>query len=64
MNTVLVIDDNAGVTAALALLFSLHDIHTLCAASPAEGLALLDQPRGGPGDPGHELPARHHLGRH
>ncbi|MBT9488391.1 MAG: sigma-54-dependent Fis family transcriptional regulator [Rubrivivax sp.] len=42
MNTVLVIDDNAGVTAALALLFSLHDIHTLSAASPADGLALLD----------------------
>ena len=43
MNTVLVIDDNAGVTAALALLFSLHDIHTLSAASPDEGLAVLDR---------------------
>jgi DNA-binding NtrC family response regulator len=41
MHTVLVIDDHAGVTAALELLFSLHDIRTVVAASPAEGLALL-----------------------
>ncbi len=41
MPTVLLIDDNAGVTDALALLLSLHDLDTLCAASPAAGLALL-----------------------
>ena len=43
MGTVLVIDDHAGVAEALALLFSLHDIRTLRAAGPAEGLALLDR---------------------
>ncbi|MBL0028272.1 MAG: sigma-54-dependent Fis family transcriptional regulator [Rhodanobacteraceae bacterium] len=41
MPTVLLIDDNAGVTDALALLLSLHDLDTLCAASPEAGLALL-----------------------
>lgn len=41
MNTVLVIDDNAGVAQALDLLFSLHEIRTLAAVSPEEGLALL-----------------------
>ncbi|MGH8259633.1 MAG: sigma-54-dependent transcriptional regulator [Steroidobacteraceae bacterium] len=41
MRTVLVIDDNPAVGAALALLFGLHDIRTLTASSPEEGLALL-----------------------
>jgi DNA-binding NtrC family response regulator len=41
MPTVLLIDDNAGVIDALALLLSLHDIDTLRAASPEEGLAAL-----------------------
>ena len=41
MPTVLLIDDNAGVTDALALLLSLHDIDTRRAASPEAGLALL-----------------------
>jgi DNA-binding NtrC family response regulator len=41
MPTVLLIDDNAGVIDALALLLSLHDIDTLRAASPEEGLAVL-----------------------
>src|SRR6476660_9177209 len=41
MRTVLVIDDNPSVGQALDLLFSLHDIHTLRAATPDEGLAVL-----------------------
>jgi DNA-binding NtrC family response regulator len=41
MRTVLVIDDNPPVAQALALLFGLHDIRTLAAATPEEGLALL-----------------------
>ena len=41
MRTVLVIDDNPAVGTALALLFGLHDIRSLTAATPAEGLALL-----------------------
>ncbi|MBJ7310195.1 sigma-54-dependent transcriptional regulator [Rugamonas sp. CCM 8940] len=41
MPTVLIIDDNAAVAIALEVLFSLHDIEALRAASPAEGLALL-----------------------
>ncbi len=41
MPTVLLIDDNAGVVDALALLLSLHDIDTRSAASPEAGLALL-----------------------
>lgn len=41
MRTVLVIDDNPAVGAALTLLFSLHEIETLAAATPAEGLAML-----------------------
>jgi DNA-binding NtrC family response regulator len=41
MPTVLIIDDNAAVAIALDVLFSLHDIDALRAASPAEGLALL-----------------------
>lgn len=41
MPTVLIIDDNAAVAIALEVLFSLHDIAALRAASPEEGLALL-----------------------
>ncbi|MFY2762866.1 sigma-54-dependent transcriptional regulator [Arenimonas sp. MALMAid1274] len=39
--TLLVIDDNPAVATALEVLFSLHELRTLCAASPEEGLALL-----------------------
>ncbi|MBY4599610.1 sigma-54 dependent transcriptional regulator [bacterium BD-1] len=39
--TLLVIDDNPSVAAALEVLFSLHDYRTVCASSPEEGLALL-----------------------
>lgn len=41
MPTVLIIDDNAAVSIALEVLFSLHEIDSLRAASPDEGLALL-----------------------
>ncbi|HTW73966.1 MAG TPA: sigma-54 dependent transcriptional regulator [Steroidobacteraceae bacterium] len=41
MRTVLVIDDNPAVKTALELLFGLHEIRTLAAVAPAEGLALL-----------------------
>src|SRR5471032_1167590 len=41
MPTVLIIDDNAAVAIALDVLFSLHEIDSLRAASPEEGLALL-----------------------
>ena len=41
MPTVLIIDDNAAVGVALEVLFSLHDIAALHAASPEEGLAVL-----------------------
>ena len=41
MRTILVIDDNPGVADALRLLFALHDIRTLAAADPPQGLALL-----------------------
>jgi len=41
MPTVLIIDDNAAVAMALDVLFSLHDIAALRAASPEEGLAML-----------------------
>jgi DNA-binding NtrC family response regulator len=43
MPTVLIIDDNAAVAVALEVLFSLHDIEALRAASPEAGLALLEQ---------------------
>jgi DNA-binding NtrC family response regulator len=43
MSTVLVIDDNPAVATALEVLFSLRDLRTLRAASPAAGLALLDR---------------------
>ncbi len=41
MPTVLIIDDNAAVAIALEVLFSLHDIDAISAASPDEGLARL-----------------------
>jgi DNA-binding NtrC family response regulator len=43
MPTVLIIDDHAAVALALDVLFSLHDIATVHAGSPAEGLAVLAQ---------------------
>jgi DNA-binding NtrC family response regulator len=46
MPTILIIDDNSAVAVALDVLFSLHDIDTLSAASPEAGLALL-RARGG-----------------
>src|SRR5690606_9154151 len=39
--TVLVIDDNPAVATALEVLFSLHELRTLHAATPEEGLDLL-----------------------
>ena len=41
MPTILIIDDNAAVAMALDVLFSLHDIATIHAATPDEGLARL-----------------------
>ncbi|MYN46520.1 response regulator [Pseudoduganella sp. FT93W] len=41
MPNVLIIDDNAAVAIALEVLFSLHEIEALRAATPEEGLALL-----------------------
>jgi|HubBroStandDraft_4_1064222.scaffolds.fasta_scaffold100085_1 DNA-binding NtrC family response regulator len=41
MRTVLVIDDSPAVITALELLFRLHDIRTLSAATPAKGLEQL-----------------------
>jgi DNA-binding NtrC family response regulator len=41
MRSVLIIDDNPAVAQALGLLFRLHDIRTLAAATPEQGLALL-----------------------
>jgi len=41
MPTILVIDDNPAVATALEVLFSLHDIETVAAESPDEGLARL-----------------------
>ena len=43
MQTLLVIDDNAAVCKALEVLFSLHDLRTVIAHSPAEGLAALER---------------------
>jgi DNA-binding NtrC family response regulator len=43
MPTVLVIDDNPAVATALEVLFSLRDVRTLSADSPAAGLAILDR---------------------
>lgn len=41
MQKVLIIDDNDGVRNALVVLFSIHDIRPLTAATPDEGLAIL-----------------------
>ncbi|MFZ5636034.1 MAG: sigma-54-dependent transcriptional regulator [Pseudomonadota bacterium] len=41
MPTILVIDDNPAVATALETLFSLHDIDTISASGPDEGLSLL-----------------------
>ncbi len=43
MRTVLVIDDNPAVAQALSLLFGLHDIRTLTALTPQQGLAVLER---------------------
>ena len=40
MSTLLIIDDNLAVGTALELLFSLHDLRTLHATSPEDGLAV------------------------
>ncbi|HEU0153634.1 MAG TPA: sigma-54 dependent transcriptional regulator [Arenimonas sp.] len=41
MPTVLVIDDNPAIATALEVLFSLHDLRTLYAPDPEQGLACL-----------------------
>ncbi|HEX7838299.1 MAG TPA: sigma-54 dependent transcriptional regulator [Kofleriaceae bacterium] len=43
MPTVLVIDDNPAVATALEVLFSLRDLRTVSADSPARALAILDR---------------------
>jgi len=43
MPTILVIDDNPAVSTALDVLFSLHDIDTVCEESPQAGLARLQR---------------------
>jgi DNA-binding NtrC family response regulator len=43
MSTVLVIDDNPAVATALEVLFSLRDLRTLAADSPARALATLER---------------------
>src|SRR6266851_2674151 len=45
MRTVLIIDDNPAVAQALELLFGLHDIQTVSATTPQQGLAMLLQQR-------------------
>src|SRR3954471_9307498 len=45
MRTILVVDDNPAVVTALDVLFSLREIRTLRAASPEEGLAVLERER-------------------
>ncbi len=45
MPTVLVIDDNRTIAMALDVLLSLHEIETLSATSPEEGLKLLEKSR-------------------
>src|SRR3984885_156597 len=45
MRTVLVIDDNPAVAQALSLLFGLHDIRTLTAVTPQQGLSALASER-------------------
>jgi DNA-binding NtrC family response regulator len=43
MRTILVIDDNPSVITALDVLFSLREIRTLSAVTPADGLAILER---------------------
>jgi DNA-binding NtrC family response regulator len=43
MSAILVIDDNPAVATALEVLFSLRDLKTLRAETPAAGLAILDR---------------------
>jgi DNA-binding NtrC family response regulator len=43
MRTVLVIDDVPAVVKALTVMLSLHDIHTLTASGPDEGLTMLEK---------------------
>jgi DNA-binding NtrC family response regulator len=43
MPTVLIIDDNPAVATALDVLFSLAELRTLCAETPAAGLELLQR---------------------
>ena len=43
MPTVLIIDDNPSIAIALDVLLSLHDIQSLSAESPAQGLAILQE---------------------
>jgi DNA-binding NtrC family response regulator len=43
MPTILVIDDNPAVATALETLFSLHDIDTIAATGPEQGLSILEQ---------------------
>jgi DNA-binding NtrC family response regulator len=45
VRSVLVIDDNPAVAQALSLLFGLHDIRTLTAIFPEQGLAMLARER-------------------
>ena len=45
VRTVLVIDDNPAVAQALTLLFGLHDIRTVAASTPAQGLAAVSEQR-------------------
>jgi DNA-binding NtrC family response regulator len=45
MRTVLVIDDHAAVGTALRVLLGMHDIQTLTATSPDEGLGMLSSRR-------------------
>lgn len=42
MRTVLIVDDSPAVVEALRMMFDLHDIRAVAAASPEEGLARLD----------------------
>ena len=45
MRSILVIDDNPAVVTALEMLFSLREIRTLRAATPEEGLAVIERER-------------------
>ena len=45
MRTILIIDDHAAVGQALSLLFSLHDIRTVTARTPQQGLAAAARER-------------------